>query len=306
MDGVAAPPYRTNAWLAAAALALPAATLVLAPLLVLPLSPFAAGLLVAAAALATPFATAVLHEAVHSRLAPGAWNDRIARILAVGSGVSFDVLRFGHLTHHRFNRHALDRPDVIEPGQNAWRAAAMYYLHLLGGLFLFEVLATLAMLLPRPAIDRLLGLAMSFDDPAIAAMRRAARRGLDRRLARVRLDALGVIAVYAAAFHLYGAWWPMLLMGILLRGLIVSLQDNLPHYGTPPVIGADAHNSSAPRWAQAFMLNQNLHAVHHDRPDLPWDALPAAFGGNASRYTARYVPLMFRQFLGPRRPKTAA
>ena len=306
MHDFAPPPYRLNAALAATAFVLAVLMLCAVPLVLLPQAPVTAGVLVALLALATPFNTAVLHEAIHGRIAKkSAWNDRIGRALGICSGVSFEVVRFAHLTHHRFNRHALDRPDVIEPGQSPIGAGLKYYAHLFGGLYFGEIVASLAMLLPRRAIDVLLGRAMAKDEPEIVRMQIAAQRVLDRRLARVRLDAVLAIFLYAGAFALYDAWWPLLLAGIGLRGFIVSLQDNAPHYGTPAVIGATAHNANAPRWMAMVMLNQNLHAVHHDRPELHWNALPGAVGKSAARFSGPYLALLLRQFRGPRRSNAA-
>src|SRR5262249_52621515 len=145
-----------------------------------------------------------------------------------------------------------------EPGQGAFVAGIKYYGHLFGGLFLTEVLATVLMLLPRRAIVFLIKRAMAIDEPEITAMRIAAIRVLERRHRRIQIDALCAILLYACAFALYGPWWGLLLFGILLRGFIVSLQDNLPHYGTPAIINTDAYNMHAPCWLALFMLNQNL------------------------------------------------
>ena len=71
------------------------------------------------------------------------------------------------------------------------------------------------------------------------------------------------------------------------------------------VIGATAHNTNAPRWMAVFMPNQNLHAVHHDRPELHWNALPGAFGKSATRFSGPYLALLLRQFRGPRRSNAA-
>src|SRR3974390_536865 len=110
------PPYRLNATFATLVVALSGILLFVVPAVLLPQSPLAACSLVALIALATPFATAVLHEAIHGRLALNAVrNDAMGRAIAIGAGVSFDVVRFGHLAHHRSNRHALDRPGVMEP-----------------------------------------------------------------------------------------------------------------------------------------------------------------------------------------------
>ena len=299
----AAMPYRLNALFAAAVVTVAALMLFVVPLLLLPQAPVLAGIVIVLLMLATPFNTAVLHEAIHGRLAGRpVLNDRMGRVIAICSGVSFDVVRFGHLAHHRSNRHVLDRPDVIEPGQSALSAGLKYYGHLLGGLYLTEIIATAAMLLPRRVIVFGIKRAMARDEPEITAIRVAALRVLDRRVARIRLDALFAVALYATAFTLYGAFWPLLLGGMLLRGLIISLQDNLPHYGTPAIINTDAYNMQAPRWLELFMLNQNLHAVHHHQPDLHWTELPAAFGQERERYSAPYLAQLVRQFRGPWRP----
>ncbi len=95
-------------------------------------------------------------------------------------------------------------------------------------------------------------------------------------------------------------------MAIALRGFVVSLQDNVAHYGAPAVVGAPAHNSHNARWASLFLLNQNLHGVHHDEPDVPWNRLLVAFlragGGN----TGGYFALLMKQFSGPLVPSAAA
>jgi fatty acid desaturase len=300
------PPYRLNAAFAATVVALAGLQLFVVPLALLPQAPLWAGVVVVLISLATPFNTAVLHEAIHGRLArvPG-HNDRAGRLLAICAGVAFDVVRFGHLSHHRFNRHALDRPDIIEPGQNALAASLRYYAHLLGGLYFGEIIASLVMLLPRQVIEGLLKHAFAIEEPAIVAIYGSARRVLDRRIRRIRADAFLVVVIYGAAFYLYGAWWPLLVAGIALRGLIVSLQDNLPHYGTPAVINTPAYNSKAPRWLTRFMLHQNLHAVHHDRPELHWNSLPIMFAQAGRHYNGRYVVLLVRQLGGPRRPSAA-
>jgi fatty acid desaturase len=91
----------------------------------------------------------------------------------------------------------------------------------------------------------------------------------------------------------------MLLAAIAMRGLIVSLQDNVAHYATPAIVGAAAHNSQASHWASLFMLNQNLHGVHHDQPELPWHVLPHAFTRRGGGYSGGYFALLMKQFYGP-------
>ncbi|MEP7030850.1 MAG: fatty acid desaturase [Pseudolabrys sp.] len=299
-----APPYQLNLLLTAVAFVVAGIQLAVAPIILASQSGLSADALAFAVLLlvplTTPLSRALLHEAIHSRLARRKdWNVRFGRAIAISNGVAFDAMRLGHMTHHRFPRHSLDRADIIEPGKPWVTTASKFYLGLIGWLYVREILSSMVMLLPRRAIERIADFAMANDESAM--LHGALRRGLDRRIARIRLDSVLVVVVYTAAFYLYGEWWPVLLASLALRGLIVSLQDNVAHYDTPAVLGAPAHNTQAGRLARILMLNQNLHGVHHDRPDLPWHVLPDAFRSRGEGYAGGYFTLLMRQFYGPRR-----
>ena len=301
MTGSAAPPYRMNMQFTAFVLAAALIQLIVAPLFFLPQKPIIAITVVLLLSFSTSLSRALLHEAIHGRLARRKdWNIRLGRVLAICSGTAFDAIRLGHMTHHRFPRAQFDRMDIIEPGKSRIGTSIKYYFGLLGGIYLREILYSMVMLLPRSVIDRVAEHALANDDPTNSALHGILRRGLDRRLRRIRIDVFFVMLIYAGAFYLYGAWWPVLLVSIALRGLIVSLQDNVAHYGTPAVVGASAHNASASQLIRLFMLNQNLHGVHHDRPELPWNVLPSALKSAGNSYTGTYFALMIRQFHGPR------
>jgi fatty acid desaturase len=300
---------RVNVALWAAAVALAVAELILVPIFVLPTSVGAAIVVVMVGAGLTPFRNALIHEAIHGRLfAAPRLNDAAGRVLALASGVSFDLLRFGHLSHHRFNRHALDRPDVLPEDRPAVVGWAAYYGQILGGLYLSEVVATLAFLLPRPILQRLLRHVLSASEPEIRILLDGAERALAKpnRLLRLRLDAVLAVSLYAAAAWLYGPAVGVLLIGAAIRALVTSLQDNAPHYGTPAVIGADAHNTRLPGWLAPLFLHQNLHDVHHKRPDLAWHELPQAFAKARGRYDGGYFRQLVRQLRGPRRAAAVA
>ena len=164
--------------------------------------------------LATPFIRALLHEAIHGRLARNTnLNTRLGRLLAICSGIAFDAIRLGHMAHHRFPRHALDRADVIEPGNNRLLASLKYYAGLLGWIYLREILSSMIMLLPRRAILRVAQRVMSPEEVGNIALLSALQRGFTRRLRRIRIDSILIIFVYAGAFYLYGPWcrccsWP--------------------------------------------------------------------------------------------------
>jgi fatty acid desaturase len=293
-------PFRLNVLLTALALAATVLQFTIVPIFVLPYSPVLAAVFIVLVALSTPLNRALLHEAIHGRLARGRiWNERLGRALAVTSGIAFDAIRFGHLAHHQFPRHGLDRADVIEPGTNRFVAWLSFYAGLLGLIHVREILAVAVVVLPRRAIIALTDWALAHDD-SLSVLHGRVRRSLARRLWRARTDLMSVTLIYAGAFYLYGTDWPVLLAAIAARAVILSVQDNVAHYGTPPVLGAPALNMNASRWFSRLMLNQNLHGMHHVRPELPWNKLPEALDANGKDIAGNYLALALAQFHGPK------
>ncbi|MEU3012068.1 fatty acid desaturase [Nocardia asteroides] len=102
----------------------------------------------------TPF-WSLIHEAIHgSLLRDRTHNDRTGRALTVLYGSPFAMLKAGHLLHHRYSR-VRERTEIYDPARTSWLAAApRFYLTLLGGLYLLEVLALLLAPLPGRANRR--------------------------------------------------------------------------------------------------------------------------------------------------------
>jgi fatty acid desaturase len=293
---------RLNVGLSLAVLALALMALLVVPLVVLPYSGAAAGVLLALAILAMPLHGALFHEALHGRMLSSERANRlVGRALGICGGVGYEIVRYGHLAHHRYNRHALDRPDVLE-GDRRLAIWIGFYFGLLGGIYLLEVASTLASLLPRRVLLPRIGRLAASGEPAVVAVIDGMQRAVaSERLDRARGDALCVLALYGGAFWLYGATWPLLVGLIMARALVVSLLDNAPHYGTAVATDAPVYNLRLPRWAALLILNQNLHGTHHRRPGAPWHALPAAFAASGAGYDGGYVRAVLRQFRGPRR-----
>jgi fatty acid desaturase len=293
-------PYRLNVWLTAQVLTLALLQLVAVPVFLLPQAPSVAVVVVVLLTFAAPMSRALLHEAIHGRLVRSkCWNDRLGRALAIIYGIAFDAIRFGHLAHHRFPRHALDRADIIAPGNRRFVAYFNYYGGLLGGFYLREILAGSILLLPRKSIEKLTDHALKSDD-SLKTLPISIRRSLDRNLRRCRLDLALAALIYSGSFYLYGAYWPILFSAIALRALITSLLDNIAHYGTPGETGAAAHDLYASRWLGFFVLNGNLHGVHHDRPEIPWNQLPEIHEEIGKGYSGGFIAFLVRQFRGPR------
>ena len=261
------------------------------------------GWLLAPVALLTNFFWALHHEAIHGAFHGDRQRNLLAgRVMAILLGSSFHVLRFGHLMHHRYNRNPIDRPDTYDPATTPkHRARATFLGNLVFGVYLAELAVPLACWLPRAAIRRVVDRVYRGDDPALVAIRLAAHRlFLDpRRLRIIRTDAVlawSLIALSAAAF---GAHWPMLLAFLIARGVLISVLDNVYHFGTPIDRPDYARNLSLPGPLRLLLLNMNLHRVHHLRPALPWWALPAQFRASRDRYDAPLLRAAAAQFAGP-------
>ncbi len=283
------------------------ATLTLGGLVVLPLwlLPIDArwGWLLLPVALLTNFFWALHHEAIHG----GFHRDRrrnilAGRLMAVLLASSFHVLRFGHLMHHQYNRNPLDRPDTYDPAATTRLKAHLTFLgNLVFGLYLAELAVPIACWLPRAAIRRLIDRIYRGEDQALVAIRLAAYRlFLDpKRLRIIRTDALLAWSLIALSTIAFGQHWPMLAGFLIARGVLISVIDNVYHFGTPIDRPDYARNLALPMPLRLLILNMNMHRVHHQRPALPWWALPAQFRASKDRYDAPLLRTALAQFGGP-------
>ncbi len=261
------------------------------------------GWLLAPAALSTNFFWALHHEAIHG----GLHNDRqrnllAGRFMAILLGSSFHVLRFGHLMHHRYNRSPIDRPDTYDPAITPKaRARLAFIANLVFGPYLVELAVPLACWLPRPLIRHTVDRVHRGEDPALQAIRLAAHRVFlnPKHLRIIRTDALLAAALIAASATAFGRHWPILAAFLVARGVLISVFDNVYHFGTPIDRPDYARNLSLPRPLQLLILNMNLHRVHHRRPALPWWALPAELRASNDGYDAPLLRTALEQFAGP-------
>jgi fatty acid desaturase len=263
-----------------------------------PVFGFSAPLCLGLAALSAPLQWALMHESIHNHLARTfAINRWLGRLLGWTLGFSWDVVRFGHLMHHRFNRHDLDRPEQLRPGVSWLAAAGSYYLQLLGGHALMSVAAAPVMALaPRLAVSLAPQSGEASRRMNIAAssyfLRRARRRRILGDLAMILV--LASLALFAWRAH------PMVLLAMLaVRLMMLSLLDNMAHYGTALDGGFAGHNMNAPRALRWFLLNQNFHGLHHQNPALRWFELDAHFQSNGEAYSAGWFAALLAQLKGP-------
>jgi fatty acid desaturase len=246
---------------------------------------------------------ALLHEAIHNLFASDRnLNRQAGRLMAILFGSSYRMLRFGHLTHHRFNRHPLDRPDCFDPAQSSLLAArCRFFAETLGGLYLIEILTPLLYWLPRPIILRLLDRVYAGEESRLKQLRQLARQSLGspRAIGEIRQDAAAALLLYAVSAGLWGPLWPVLVGFILVRGFLISFLDNVYHFRTPVDRPDFAYNLRLARPFRALILNMNFHRTHHHHMHLPWWQLPDHFRRSGEAFDRNYALAALAQLRGP-------
>jgi len=254
----------------------------------------------------TPPHWGLIHEAIHGQLfASRRLNENVGRTLAVILALPFDAVRFGHLMHHRFTREPYDQPDVHTGAGPRWHSRLKYYFRLLGGFYFGELLLPLLAFIPTGTARSAVAATVSAEGPAGADVQRLfVNFATDpARRQRTRRDWLLSVALYGGAFYLYGVWWPVLVVVMYLRGVWLSMADNLPHFDVALDEPGRARNFRVARVWQGILMNHHLHRLHHQHPTLPWTVLTALAqerspSANAAPEDA-YFRSALRQFSGP-------
>ncbi len=225
-----------------------------------------------------PLHWGLVHEGIHARLFPNRrTNEFWARTLSLLMGLPFDCTRFGHLVHHRFPRHAFDRPDVYAGGGSYTVAWIGYRVRLFGGVYLYELVSPLIAYIPRSLGVRFMERAIPILEQGDQQIRRlyvSLVLNIGKRRRTRRAFAMTLV-LYGASAWAYGAWWPVLLGTLWARGLWHSLADNVPHHDVGLDKPARARNYQVPRMARLLLMNHHLHLTHHLYPRVPWTALGA-------------------------------
>jgi len=244
----------------------------------------------------TPF-WSLIHEAIHKNFnANGKTNDWTGRFMSVLFGASFEILRFGHLSHHRFNRDW--ESEYYDPRKRRKIiVAADHYFKMLGGLYLTEVvtsflIAILPLSLAKKAARALIASDMHYNSIASTLLK-------PEKLVRVRIDCVWIIIVYAASLSFFGPNWPVLAFLIAGRAVTISLMDNAYHYGTPSDNSVMAKELKTPMLFSRFILHFNHHDTHHHNPGLPWAQLSKAHAARGGEYHEDLIPALLAQFKGP-------
>jgi fatty acid desaturase len=245
-----------------------------------------------------PLHWGLIHEAIHFHLfANRRANEFCARLLSVTLGFPFDATRFGHLVHHRFSRHGYDRPDMYD-GRGPYALAWLRYrVRLFGGVYLGLLLAPLIACVPVSLGVRLMEKEIPIDEDGDAEVRRlyvSLVTNVPRRR-RTRREFAMTLALYGTSAWVYGAWWPMLLATMFVRGVWHSFADNIAHHGVALDEPERTRNYALPQVIRPFLMNHHLHLTHHLYPAVPWTSLDTVRVPGDERPNDNYFRAAFRQ-----------
>ena len=271
------------------------------PIYLLPRSPRWGVVLVACALTTTPL-WALLHEAIHGVFNASGWvNGTVGRLLAICFGSPFHVLRLTHLSHHKFNRASTEKGTEIYDSLKVsrLRASVNYFFYIFCGLYWLEVASIFIFFVPPSVFHRMRrrlfdqGNPQEEAPPALGVVR-------DETLVRqTHIDGLVICLILSFSAYCFGRHWLMFAALLMGRTLLVSLHDNVYHYGTPVGVAVSGHNLFMPKFFATLVLNFNLHRIHHRHPNVPWIELPDYFARQSETYDQNFLIALVNQLCGP-------
>jgi len=269
------------------------------PIYLLPKSPVWGFVLVPLALMTTPL-WALLHEAIHDVFNASRRVNRCAgRLLAVSFGSPFHVLQLTHLSHHKFNRARTEKGTEIYDSQKVsrLRASVYYFFYVFCGLYWVEVSSIVLFFLPPRAFGRMRRRLLDRGNPQEKWL---AGKFMDETIVRqTRIDGLAICLILSSSAFCFGRHWLMFTALLMARTLLVSLHDNVYHYGTSVGVTVSGHNLFIPKFFATLVLNFNLHRIHHRHPNVPWIKLPDYFARQSETYDRNFLIALVQQLRGP-------
>ena len=215
---------------------------------------------------------ATIHEGIHHNLFKNSVaNNLCSRLIAIIFGSNYLGLKYAHLSHHKYNRTQIERPDIKISNQNNLLRGLSFYFHILGGIYIKELIFPCLILLPKKI---LLIINRQFKETSIEY--KVGKSILeDQAFNSYRWDSLFIYTyIYVSAFLFYkNGNLDLFITFYILRALVISLHDYSYHYGTNVDNILSAKNLRIP--LSFFILHFNYHGTHHMNPSVPWYRLPA-------------------------------
>lgn len=240
---------------------------------------------------------ALIHEAIHKIYHPDrAINEWAGRVLSIVLGPSYQVLRFGHLMHHKLNRQWESEYVGVDVPQ--WKAMLEYYYNLLGGLYITEMYVSVVSSLASSTT--VMWLVRRYFRSKPLAVEAIQRYFFDKgHIREVRIDTWGSMLLHGAAIGMAGAYWPVIVALFIMRAFAISFMDNIYHYNTSEDNSVPARELYLPPILSLLILHGNYHHTHHKSPSTPWHLLPALHKRVVSHFAGPFVHGLRDQFNGP-------
>lgn len=223
------------------------------------------------------------HEVVHGHPTRLPWANRLLVLPNLWLWLPYERYRDAHLQHHRDSllTDPLQDPESNYVTPERWRRlpAALRWAYALHNCLLGRLL-----LGPFLALGRF--------------YRAEVRQWLQGRLDLPvwLLHAVGVSLVLAWAIGVCGMSFGAYLLFFAWPGIALSLvRSFLEHRAVPEVGERTVIVEAAWPWALLF-LNNNLHALHHAHPGLPWYRLPAAYRAARAHWLAANGGYFYRGY----------
>ena len=226
----------------------------------------------------------VQHEAVHGQLAPWRWLNDLPALPPLNLWLPFPLYRRSHLAHHDFEilTEPWRDPESFYVDRATWRRLAAPVRVVLR---LYNTL--LGRLLVGPFL--VIGQFWWAEGRALAQGDRASRRIWLWHVPAVALVLLWLVGVCGIPL------WQYLLLAVLPGASLTLVRSFAEHKAAGTPLERTALVESGPLMSLLF-LNNNLHYAHHERPDLPWHALPAYYRAHRGRLLRENGGLLYRGY----------
>ncbi len=214
----------------------------------------------------------LVHEAIHNLLLPNQFLNKIfGRLFGILMGVSFDLQRYDHLQHHRYNRTEKNCTDITI-GKLSKKQRLKYLYNNLIGLFMGEFFFNIVIcFFPQPAIEKKRCYTPQQNRPESSGQIATRQLLANGNLTDVRIDGILILLVNGLSLYCFQNHVLLFLGLFFLRALILTVLDSFAHFKTPVNAKWFAKNIALPKLIGRYVfLNFNLHGVHHIYPTASW------------------------------------
>jgi fatty acid desaturase len=231
-------------------------------------------LLVPAGAWLVAWHSSLQHEIIHGHPTPWPWVNRALASLPLSLWLPYERYRQSHLVHHRDERltDPFDDPESAYLAPEQWQAQ---------GAVARLLIAAQTTLLGRLVLGPpwRVGRFLLANARALLAGHRETREAWMEHLPGAVLVAswLGIVCDMNLWFYLAALVYP--------GTSLLLLRSFAEHRAASRVRERTAIVENSWIFGPLFLFN-NLHAAHHERPSLPWYALPGWYRANRERLLA--------------------